>query len=391
MNGATLSFTGVRIVINKPSRVFTRTLSRSCSVVLIAIFSFSACNIDTAGLNLYGDIGTMVSYVRFEHRAYNLATDSPYDTVTLDVGAYTIQHKRLDLPIAYEVTNSQAMEIDSSGMLHANGTASGALIRAYTTVDGVTRSDSVYVTITEGTPATLPVKVAFELNPGDSAKFGSTIQFARGKTVQIIRNDDAGSNMSTLQVGLWVSDLSKSTVAQRGNNATIMAYRPGKVTFYISTYAYGRAFLDSLPYVIGLPVSGYIVAYTRMPSGSRDSIVDFHPKRLTVGMGACVHWDRRSVGYLADVEFEDSAEAKSPLNVPQCSPYMSESLASGNISAFAYQLDEFGGPVLGSNTRARVFTKPGIYKYRSKLYNTTGEILVCDEKNDPSCAPENYK
>lgn len=383
MNGATLSFTGVRIVINKLSHAF--------SGAFVVMLSLSACNMDKAGLNLYGDTGTMVSYVRFEHRAYNLAIDTPYNTVNLDVGAYSIQNKRLDFPITYEVTNHLAMEIDSSGVLHAKGTASGALIKAYTTVDGVTRRDSVYVTITAGTPARLPVKVAFELNPGDSAKLGETTQYARGKTVKIIRNDDTGGNISTLQVGLWASDLSKAKVAQSGNNATITPYRPGNVTFYISTYAYGRVFLDSLPYLIGWPVSGYIGAYTRMPSGSRDSIVDFHPKRLTVGTGACVHWAAKSYNYPVDVEFEDSAEAKSPVNVPQCWAFMIDGFVPGNISAWKVLSDGNGGPLTGSHMRARVFTKPGIYKYRSKLYNTTGEIRVCDEKNDPSCAPENYK
>lgn len=333
----------------------------------------------------------MVSYVRFEHRAYTIATDSSYNTVQLNVGAYSMDHKQLDLPITFEVTNHLAMEIDSSGLLRAKGTASGAIIRAFTTVDGVTRRDSVYVTITEGTPTSFPTRVAFELNPGDSAKMGQTEQYSRGKTIKIIRSDDAGNNLSTLRVGLWVSDASKVRLTQSGNNATILPYRPGKVTFYISTYAYGRGFLDSLSYLVGWPVSGYIAAYLRMPMGVKDSIVDFHPKLLTVGTGACVHWRSGSTRFPVDVEFDDTASAESPLQVPHCYSYMQDGLVSGNIPAFGTVYDEAGNPISGSNWRARVFTKPGIYKYRSRLYNTTGEIRVCDEKNDPSCAPGNYK
>lgn len=378
-------------MINKSYKLLTAGLA---SLALL-----SGCSIDKDGLSLYGDTGAMVSYLRFEHRAYNLAAVSPHDTVTLKVGAYNMNGERVHAPIEFHVTNNFAMEIDSAGLLKAKSTASGALIRATATIDGVTRRDSAYVTITAAVPAALPERVTFELNPGDSAKQGESEQFRRGRPVRVIREDANGNNMSALRVGVWQSDKSKAGVTQSGNNATVIPYRPGKITLYISSYAYGRAFFDSLEYMVGWPVTAYLSAYSIVPGGSREPIVQFHPQRITVGIGACVHWTAARAqipepGITAAVEFEDTSGIAPPQNYPACnaSQLFADSNA-GNIPAFGWEVDQEGGGqmIIGSDIRARVFTKPGLYKYRHPVYNTTAEIYVCDEINDSSCNPALYK
>ncbi len=37
--------------------------------------------------------------------------------------------------------------------------------------------------------------------------------------------------------------------------------------------------------------------------------------------------------------------------------------------------------------RARAFSAPGVYPYRSTVHGTTGLVRVCDERNDTTCAP----
>lgn len=346
---------------------------------------------DTAPLKLYGDSSNVVADIRFEYRAYNLAMDSPYDTVQLNVRALSMSGNEVNVPITFEAENTDVMEIDSNGVIRALATTSNALVRAYTSIDNVVRRDSVYVSIATAAPKILPKRVAIELNPGDSAKLGYSEQFARGKQLKVVREDSLGTNMSTLKVGVWSSDTSRAIVTYSGNTASVLPRLPGKVKFYVSSYAFGHGFLDSLEFLVAWPVSKTIVGRTRLPSGSSKAIIEFHPRRVTVGVGACVHWYNADYMMLLDIEFEDTVGVVSAAGNRNCYYALTEELFGGNISGFRGNREEFNNGILNSQYRGRTFTKPGLYKYRSRLHNTTGEVYVCDEKNDSTCSPENYR
>lgn len=349
----------------------------------------TGCGIDTAPLNLYGDSDSVVGDLRFEYRAYNLALDTPYNKVQLKVQAYSMNGNPVDAPITLEVANNAVMELDSNGVLYALTTASNAVVRAYTSVNNVVRRDSVYVNIAAVSPVFKPKKVAFELPPNDSAKQGYSESLRRGKAINVVREDSSGGNMSTLKVEVWGSDNSRAKVTYSGNTATISPVLPGKVVLYLSTYAYGQGFSDTLDYLIAWPVSAYIRANGRVPMGALEEVVEFHPRRITVGVGACVHWFS-GANVPVDIQFEDTVGIASPLGNPHCWYELTYEMFSGNIPAFKWNPEDSPG-VTRSFYRGRIFTKPGIYKYHSALHNTSGEIVVCNEKEDPTCSPEDYR
>lgn len=370
-------------------------------VVSVFIIALSGCGIETDPLSLYGDTGTLLSQIRFEHRAYNIAMGAPYDTVTLKAHGFTMHGDTLDVPVTYEVLDHLSLEIDSNNVLRAKKTVSSAWVKAYSTsADGVTRRDSVYVSVAAAAPTVMPKRVALEHLPGDSAKFGNSMEYGRGKSLNLIREDENGNNMNALIVGVRSSDISKSIITVSGSTVRVTWRLPGQVIFYISSYAYGRAFSDSLQYLLGFPVSGYIAVYGRIPGGSKDIILDFHPKRLIVGMGACVHWRapvRGTVGFgiMTGIEFDDPMNALAPSG-SKCLHYDLLPLedSGGDIAPFKYEYVNPGSSIeleARSGMRARIFPKAGLYKYRHPVYGTEGEILVCDEKNDKECSPENYK
>lgn len=356
------------------------------SAIAILFATSVACNVDKAGLEFEGDILQMPATVKFDHGVYNIATDEPYDTVLLKVHTLNVNGEDLDLPIRYEVKNPTAMSIDSAGVLHAKSAASSALIFAYVTVNEVTRKDSAYVNIVAGTPVDFPKRIALQVPAGDSAKYGYTSTLARGKTIQIIREGINTPNLSTLGVALRSSNSNIATILQVSSNASVRYVKPGKVYLHINTYAYGTGYRDSLEYTLGWPVSGYASIYDRIPLNGT-TILDFHPKRLTVGIGACVTWSKGGDRNLwVDILFDDPDNVSTPAGNPHCYVLATHDQNPGDIPLFTLT-DTTGdaNETISQNLRSRVFTKAGSFKYRTSLYGTTGEIYVCDEQNDTTC------
>lgn len=171
--------------------------------------------------------------------------------------------------------------------------------------------------------------------------------------------------------------------------------RPGRTMIYADTYAYGVSLKDSLSVQVGWPIEEIIDVMDKFRPGTLFREPSFAPRQLVVGLGGCVKWNNISDSEI-DVTFDDPSVVGPPpsQNIPGllCKIHGRLDLNGGNIAPFKGDRYASGGVITPSQYRVRSFSKPGIYKYRSTLWGTTGTIIVCDEKgNNPLCSPDNYK
>lgn len=366
----------------------TRDLIKYLSIIVI----ISACSMDKDGFNPASRQDQLLTEVKLEFNAYNLATDEPYNTVQLQATAISGTGKVLDHPVTYSVADPKLLEVSSDGVLKAIAPTTGTVVRVSMTYNGLTRTDSAFVAVTSGTPSAFPARVAIELNEGDSAKAAAPgLGGATSKSIRLIRADSSGNNMSALRVAVSSADTATAKITQSSNNVAVNPVRPGRTTLYVSTYAYGIALRDSLSFLVGWPVDAWINVYARFPTGMATPILDFYSKRFTLGTGACVAWINHTEMDVA-IEFEEP-ELVGPANRDLCViiAAMTGDTGGGNIDAFRTEIKEDGSFDAFQRMRSRAFNTPGVYRYHSRLYGTYGEIIICDEQNDSTCSPENYR
>ncbi len=361
----------------------------------------TACGIDKLGITPALPSEQVLLRVRFEAPIYNLATAAPYDTVQLRATGYSGTGQVIDAPIEFSVATvaDTKLSIDSIGMLHALADGKKLVIRASMRYNGTTRTDSAFVYVIAGTPAQHGAQMRFSIAAQDSAKVASGRP--ADTLVALLRQDSAGNNMQPLVVKVWSADNSilaiRSNYDILGDNVKsdyvrISGRRPGWTTLYASAYAYGVFIQDSITLRVGWPLLQSIaVAKTFLP-GTTTQVIDFSIKKFIVGVGACVVW-RNDLNDEVDVTFDDPSTVGPPSqSLVGCTIRGTDpDLNGGNIAPFKVMYRENGGLIPGSNMRSRTFPKPGVYTYRSTLWGTTGTIVVCDEKNDSTCAPENYE
>src|SRR5690606_38254072 len=149
---------------------------------------------------------------------------------------------------------------------------------------------------------------------------------------------------------------------------------------------YGKTLIDSLIFAVGWPVASSIPIVERYTS-SGSIFLDFVYRDITIGVGGCVAWINPNTVHYMDVQFDDSTHISGPIagaDGNSCPGFSSpdQLTTGGNIVPFRYEIRSFY-----SAYRARVFTVPGVYYYRSAKYGTSGVVRVCDEHNDTTCAP----
>lgn len=325
---------------------------------------------------------------QLEHQAYNLSTDEPYNTVQLIATGLFGDNTPVPAEVVYSVSHPTAVEISPTGVLTAKAAVTNAVIYASMTYQGFTRRDSALLGIIDGLPAEHLKRLAIALNPSDSAKISNT---AGNKIMQLIREDSAGNQMTAVRVALRSSDTLTARISLSGTNVSVQPRRPGPVMLYASTYAYGVAQKDSMSFIVGWPLWGLHSTYERIPTGTRQPVLDFFPGTFTMGVGGCIAWANLSEDLDIDITFEDPAKVAAPAIPGNCALLGGIDPNPGNIPPFRIETGSNGQVVPLSQFRARAFLEPGVYNYYSTLHGTKGRIIVCDEANDSTCAPENIK
>lgn len=356
---------------------------RSTLFIALSIAVYG-CNLSDTGHSSYLPPENFYAVLKLEHHAINLSMIAPYDTLTLKTIQEMGDGNVAPGEVEYSV-NNPAITV-TGGVLTAVSPVTKAVVRATLTHDGITRTDSAFVSVIAAAPNRLR-NFGMKLNIGDSAKIGTG---GGNKVIPMVREGESGANLSTLLVSFISSDPSVATIAQSGSNLRVTPIRPGRVMLYLSTFAFGKAWQDSLPFTTGWSVLFTVPSYERYVTGSLTKMLDLSLNDVTVGVGGCVVWRNMSENMDLDIEFEDTTNIVAPLGY-NCAQNVLNPEVGGNIGPFHFISSD--GTMEGilrsifSPNGSRVFTKAGVYKYRSTLYETGGIIRVCDEKSDTTCAP----
>ncbi|HWZ57800.1 MAG TPA: hypothetical protein VNW46_02400 [Gemmatimonadaceae bacterium] len=255
--------------------------------------------------------------------------------------------------------------------MSASGLVTGLIATAQTSVlatvsiGGVTHADTVLLQVTAAAPP--PVLTTFHLlPPGDSVARLSLDRF--GVTLVLQALDATGAPIPNPLVHFTSSD---PTIAAIDPIAGIIQpVTPGNVTFYATTTMYGVSKSDSLPFTIGEPTAVLVDVRAYTPTASRAPVSYFEPGTIVIGVGGAVVWTNIS-GQNADVAFDDSTDVQAAA-VLFYGFFPIPATGAGNIPPFPSGVGIASRP----STRARSFPKPGTYSYHSRLYNTTGTIIV---------------
>jgi len=374
----------VRVTRMTSSGAHYRSVTPSLVWTALLTMIISACGIDKAAFTPMLEANELVGRITLEHRSYNLATDSPYDTAQLHPTIISGTGEVIDDSVIYSVDNAKVVTVSPTGQLQATG-AGTTVIRASVSRHGGTRTDTAVVSVIAGTPAAFVARLAIEPNPGDSAKHAAD---GGAKTMRLVRLDSANGTMTTLGVTLRSSDTLIATIALSGRNVRVTPRRPGRVYLHISTYAYGKSIHDSLSFLVGWPVEATFSTYTQFRKGTTQEFLNFYPGRLILGVGACVVWSNPNGDYDLDVVFDDPSVAETS---DKCFNHFGEPNETGNVLPFRLVYDEAGVITMPFPFRGRSFSRAGAYTFRSAIHGTTGTIIVCDEADDSSCSPENYQ
>jgi hypothetical protein len=158
-----------------------------------------------------------------------------------------------------------------------------------------------------------------------------------------------------------------------------------------------------LSFIVGWPLAVRIAGQVRYATGSTIPILGLGGGRVTVGIGACVIWHNPSREVDMDIVFDDPTHV-APVDsafregVAICKTYSPQDTTSGGVRnrghIAPWRATEFygdGTPIETTSGRSRAFPNAGIYTYRSPQHDYEGTLIVCDELQDATCAPENYK
>ncbi len=376
-------------------------MNKSCSPssvlwwrsALIAVYTLSGagCNLSDTGPSAYRPPDQYFAALALEHHAINLSTVAPYDTVTLRTARTMGDGSNAPGEVTYSVSDPSISITD--GVLKAESPVVRAVLHVTLTYGTITRTDSAIVSVIATAPNRLR-DFGLRVPAGDSAKTGTNVP----KTIPLLRASESGSNLSTLLVSMVSSDSTVAAMTQSGDVVNITARRPGRVVLATSTFAFGTVWRDSLVFTVGWPLVFAMTTTERFTTGSVATVLDFGYHEFTIGVGGCVVWVNPSTAVDIDIQFDDPSHVGPPGGsvCPGGYQIMNPEMG-GNIAPFRTIL--WGGDAVTEENledymrawfspfRARVFSAPGVFPYRSTLHGTTGLVRVCDERNDTTCAP----
>ena len=334
--------------------------------------------------------------LQFDQHAVNLALTATggqpiVDTIHLHAAALNVLGQPLaGEHIQYRSTDS-TVTVDSTGLVTARYVTStgGTAVVASQTVRGTTLTDTAFVQVTNSSlPFPLATMVLRQVDPVngnvvDSAK--DAVDDAPPPQMTVIATMATGNTtMDTvcnvhncpLIVRLSSSDSSIATIDQFGY---IRQNLPGHVTFYVDTWAYGVTKRDSLPYVIGYPISifsQHVLVFERPVSSRATPALYFGPDSTYIGVGGWVEF-QTALTVPVDIVFDSTQQNSLSVNFISgyapgygcafCAPH------SSPIFPNAYTTDNF----IDSTCCVYIqFMAPGRYRYLSKTYGTGGTIIV---------------
>lgn len=358
-------------------------------------------------------IGADVLYWELElsHHAVTLSTTAPYDTFTVKATPRNLHDEELTgLPApVYTSTNTERVLVSSEGTLVALApTSSPVVVLATLTTDNLKHVDTVRVKVVDN--PTPPVLETFSIHPvaPDSAKRSAVATNAIAnallrpdepglfggaeRVVPVFANDTAGVPITGIVVSIRSSDTTIARFAFNRNrdlNRTVRPLRPGSVTFYASTAAFGVTKADTLLYRVGWPLASQVVvspAPGDLPGSMFSQGGRFAGVEIRIGVGGIVMFFADSTDAETAVTFDKTAgvagvEASSHMLDPDFLPFfclwsVDGCSVGGNFVLSAGTFFEGSNGLLA----LRAFTEPGTYEFHDPRSGLGGRIIVIDER-----------
>jgi hypothetical protein len=336
-------------------------------LVAAIVLSLSACGDPVASESRFIPTDKVFWKLTLNHRSVNLSRTPPYDTLQLIAIPRNIHGEPLpDVPPATFRSSDSSVLVFPDGHIQARAqqpNARGTQIIATLTYNGVTRSDTAYVTVTNTPTPPVLGKFVFEVPPGDSTRLAAEA-LSEAPTVQVplIARDTAGNSISRLNVFYESSDPSIATIDRF--TGVLRGKSRGTVTVYASAMVYGIEKRDSIQYTVTDPLLALILLV------NSDSTLRLQDLTVYLAPGGNVVWTNQSFTPV-DIVFDKPEEAQKATGA-----FAFFGDTTGNIAPFASVpgadpiLDQF------NQYRVRSFPNRGTYRYWSTQYAIRGTIIV---------------
>jgi len=332
---------------------------------------------ETDGAKLYGSL-------TLNHRAINLSTAAPYDTIRLTATPRNLRGEPLEgLPApTFRSSDTVAVWVTPDGLVQARAATGGAqVIAEVVTGDNVRHADTAYVKVTSN--PTPPKLASFSIapeSPEDSVWFmtSSTMNWAyvaygllqaAGISFEPILPlralDSDGNPVLGLEVD-YVS-LAPANISLDRRSGTVQSVfgPPGKVTLIARTTAYGVAKADTTTVTVVAPMfHGFVLLEDE--EGFR-----IEPTEVTLRAGGYVSWFNVSTtGTAVGITFDDPTDVEIAADL--CTAF------GGFMPAFCEDGDiaPFFDEIPSLSVRYRQFLEPGIYEFKTTVSGLKGRIRV---------------
>lgn len=348
-----------------------RALRCSGMTLVLILGGVFGCHGDTTGPAPQAGTQPFWTLTLSQH-AINLALQPPYNTMQLTAQLTAVTHAEasgsllVNRPVRYQVSGS-SITVDTMGRVTAHYTTPQTLVMASQTVGGVTLVDTAYVQVTETAFSTPLATLSIQPLPQDldSAKVALGSEFAingYNGNIPVYATTTAGDSICSNDLGcpLLVSfSSSDPQIVAVNPGGTLTANNVGRVTIYVTTFAYGAAKRDSLHFTIGYPLSMLLNAWPQ--SGGNGSGAAFAPSSLTVGVGG-------QVCLLNDLQFQNAQDSVMVVfdNAVAVTPPVLV-LNTGDLNS---------GPNGGCVTQRIRFAGVGTYTYHTVPAGGSGTITV---------------
>ena len=303
------------------------------------------------------------------HRAVNLSTTSPYDTIQLIALPRNIRGDILtDIPPATFTSTDSSVLVFPDGRIQGKTqqrASQSAPVVATLTYRGVTRVDTAFVRVTNVAEPPMLHKFRFEVPPGDSTRIASRgFEEIWTTSVPLTVRDAADATIPRLNVYYESSDPAIAEVNR--HTGMLTALLPGSVTVRASAMVYGVAMTDSITYTVTDPLA-IVFILGEVTGGLRPQ----DPVRY-LSPGGNVIWVNQTNTKL-DVTFDDpSAVFKGNGSF---AAFAADT--SGNIASIGATPGSDPGLDVLNQIRVRSFPLRGTYSYRSvQVPAIRGTIIV---------------
>ncbi len=315
--------------------------------------------------------------LRLNHRAINISTTSPYDTVKLEARAYNVDGEEVQ-----GLTNVTLLSQSNNVIVFPDGTVkgvkqtstAGVSVIARATFNGITLEDTAKIVVTNiGSPPVFKT-----VNPGlnNNTDYVARLHLLDAEELSVQSNAVDSSNRPIPRLILsYKPRTSFGILFPSSWNSSFQPMLKGVYVVDIDGYVYGRKVSDSVTIRV---VDHRVQVHVVFPDKgiSRESYIS---------VGGGVYWANHTDDSL-DIEFEDASKAKQA-----CCTMVGMLLAgdSGNIHPFQRDRSKPLRVVLHGwmplprvepdIMQGRSFHVPGRYKYISrKNPNVWGTIIVSD-------------